>query len=504
MTTAHHRRGAPGAGRHEQWRWSGAAWVAATLLLTGSGCEEAGTIVDDGMFAADDGLIVRPELDLGAGPGDDGGSGGSDMTSADMGADVPADMPADLDMMMMPPPPAYPAIYAADETLSPLTRHVVERLRQIAGRGASLQDDVFAKVGASNTVNPNFMGCFAGAQVELDGRDHLQGAIDHFRAGDAAGATPYTRESLAAMIGKSAGWAISGMPSPLQQEIDALQPRFALVHYGTNDIQRDDLHGYAADLLTIVDQLTEQGVIPVLTTIPPRDDSAAAAAQVPYYVAAMRAVAQARQVPLIDLWHQLDQLPTHGLGPDGIHLDVLAPGQGCVFTPQGLQHGHNVRNLYTMEMLAALHQSIVRGEDVFDPSGPERIGDGSPAAPIQIEGLPFADVRDTRAGASSHIDAYPACDSGQDESGAEFFYQITVDRPTNVRAFVFDRGQVDVDLHLLTDGANPDSCVQRAHVELAATLQPNTTYTFSLDTFVNSSGEVLAGEYIFMLVEEEG
>lgn len=66
---------------------------------------------------------------------------------------------------------------------------------------------------------------------------------------------------------------------------------------------------------------------------------------------------------------------------------------------------------------------------------------------------------------------------------------------------VFDRGTVDIDLHLL--GATPSgaSCIKRAHQELSATLQPG-TYHMALDTFVSSSGTVLAGEYLFVLLAE--
>ena len=450
---------------------------------------DVGTIVGPEPLDAEDDLTAQPE------PGRDA----SDVGATGLNADVDSDTAPDPQMLL----PLHPTMYPTDRTLSPITRHVVEGLRQIAQAGSGLRDDVFAKVGASNTVNPNFMGCFAGPRVDLDGRDHLRGTIDHFLAGDADGTTPYQRESLAARVGASADWTLSGRPSPLEREVGALRPRFALVHFGTNDVQRDDLHGYAAALLNIVDRLAAGGTIPVLTTLPPRADSATATAQVPLYRAATWAVAQARQVPLVDLWRELAPLPDKGLGPDGVHLDSLAPGQACVFTPAGLQHGHNVRNLHTMEILAALHQTVVRGEDVLDESGPERVGDGSPVAPILIERLPFADVRDTRAAGLSRIDGYPACDGGQDEGGPELLYQLILDRSTALRAFVFDRGSVDIDLHLLTDGADPESCIQRAHKEIAVTLQPG-RYTFSLDTYVGSGGEVRAGEYIFLLMEDPG
>ena len=55
-----------------------------------------------------------------------------------------------------------PARYFATDH-SPLTRSLVERLRSIRGAHPELADDVFAKVGASNTVNTGFVTCFDGS-----------------------------------------------------------------------------------------------------------------------------------------------------------------------------------------------------------------------------------------------------------------------------------------------------------------------------------------------------
>jgi hypothetical protein len=54
-------------------------------------------------------------------------------------------------------------------------------------------------------------------------------------------------------------------------------------------------------MATIVDRLLAEGIIPILSTIPPRDDSASADRMVPRYNAVVRAIAQTRGVPLVDL-----------------------------------------------------------------------------------------------------------------------------------------------------------------------------------------------------------
>ncbi|HUP21322.1 MAG TPA: hypothetical protein VNB06_00100, partial [Thermoanaerobaculia bacterium] len=136
-------------------------------------------------------------------------------------------------------------VYPTDRTLSPITPFVAANLREIASRG-SMQSDVFAKIGASATVSINFMHCFAGTAIDLDGRDELAASVAHFAAGDAAGTNPYQRDSLSATVGWSAGAALAGDPSPLEQEVAAISPQFAVIMYGTNDIQLMNVYSYGA------------------------------------------------------------------------------------------------------------------------------------------------------------------------------------------------------------------------------------------------------------------
>ncbi len=76
-----------------------------------------------------------------------------------------------------PAPPLYPS----DRTQSPVTASVAAHLAAVAAR-ATAAERVFAKVGDSITVEPAFMGCFAGTSVDLDGRVELQPTIDWFRS----------------------------------------------------------------------------------------------------------------------------------------------------------------------------------------------------------------------------------------------------------------------------------------------------------------------------------
>ena len=75
------------------------------------------------------------------------------------------------------------------------------------------------KVGASSTVSRNNLACFDGDGYDLGPYVELQDTVEFFLQGDAAGSSPFERETIAARVGHSARWVIGGNPSPLQQEI---------------------------------------------------------------------------------------------------------------------------------------------------------------------------------------------------------------------------------------------------------------------------------------------
>ncbi|MEZ4475450.1 MAG: GDSL-type esterase/lipase family protein [bacterium] len=395
-----------------------------------------------------------------------------------------------------PPVAEGPPSYPAGRLVSPLTPHQVRHLRQIIAAGPARDDRVFAKIGASATASQSFLHCFAGDGVDLAGDNRLRGTIDHFLAGDAAGTDPFSRESLCAVPGRTAGWAISGDPAPIDQELAALEPRFGVVMYGTNDMQLRDLDGYADHLLTLIDHLVAGGVVPILSAIMPRDDDAEADARVPSYNAVIRAVAQARQVPFVDLHQALAALPDHGLGPDGIHPTTYrADGRSraCDFTPAGLAFGYNWRNLLTIQALHGLVGAVLGGAPAPDPPAPVR-------DPYLITELPFSALADTRVDGQRALDRYPGCAAAQDESGPEHVYRLELRRPTVIQAHVLDRGDVDVDVHLLADPADPETCLERAHTTLTASLDAGTWYLVA-DTFTSRGGRENSGEYLLVVHE---
>jgi hypothetical protein len=381
---------------------------------------------------------------------------------------------------------------------SPVTERIAAAWAEVTATAAR-DERVFMKTGASTTVNPNALHCFATGPVDLGVHDDLEGTLAHYLEGDAAGTTPFDRPTLAAEVGETASWAIAGDPSPLDAEWMLLDPRVALVHFGTNDMEagvtyESALPGFYAAMSTLLDSLIERGTVPVVHAITRRGDSAEAQLWVPTYNAVLRGMAQARLVPFVDIYVAIDPLPGHGLAGDGLHLEAYSEG-ACILDAAGLEHGYNQRNLVVLEGLDRLRTTLESGQ-ALDDVADELAGEGTFDAPYEILDLPFAHSSDTSESGGVEIDAYPDCGSDADESGPELVYRIELVEETAVRAVVLDLEDVDVDVHLLDASGDAAGCVVRGDTAIGRTLAPGTWY-FVVDTFVTD--EPLAGPYTFVV-----
>ncbi|MBI2375590.1 MAG: SGNH/GDSL hydrolase family protein [Deltaproteobacteria bacterium] len=414
-----------------------------------------------------------------------------DATSdAELDASLSADATA-LDSGDPAAPVTGPVLYPAGLRHSPITEDLAANLRAIAARVPSNVEAVFAKVGDSITESTSFLHCFAGTRVDLASNSALTGTLDFFRGGDAAGTSPFSRVSLAAAIGWSARAAITGTSTPLDRELDAIQPRYGIVMFGTNDVEYRPLESFARDMVVIVDRMIEAGVVPLLSSIPPRDDDAAADANVLMFNLVLRAIAQGRAIPFVDYHLELEALPAHGLAGDGVHPSSYSGGS-CILTLAGLAHGANVRNLITLEQLDRARRALV-SELAPDTQVQRLRGAGTRASPFELDLLPFATLGNTLTSFERTLNRY-SC-AAQDESGPEVYYRLSLTRPARLTAAVESMNGVDVDLHLLDSSASESGCLARDNRQLVVDLEAG-TYFLVADTFV-SSGTERAGEFAF-------
>lgn len=374
---------------------------------------------------------------------------------------------------------------------------VVERLNAVLAASPG-RKDVFAKVGASNTVNTNFFHCFDGNDVMLGASEALAPTWEFFRQTKADDThSSFNRTSLAATVGWGAFKTVEGSPTPIEQEVSTIHPAFAVVLLGTNDTYEQGVVGFDKSLLKAVDQLLDLGVIPLMTTIPPRADKPEADALVPEMNAIIRAIAQQRQVPFLDLWQLLDMLPDKGLVSDGIHLGVYVSGgksRGCWLTPEALGDGMNLRNLISLEALDRARGFLLNNQPPEDAPAPLS-GAGTWENPREIDALPFVDDGDTSKSTTAVAQVY-GC-STADEGGPEIVYRLSLSAPTKLSVRVFDGDGVDVDIHALS-APSADACLARNDKRVEITAGPGDLY-LSVDTYV-SNGAAQAGAYRLTVV----
>lgn len=261
-------------------------------------------------------------------------------------------------------PDDLPVTYTFDRAadgVPELDERINANLTQIAQIGRSWGNDPhrFAKIGDSITVAPHFLTPITTQHLILDEYTHLQTVIDHFtQSGDA-----FSRVSQAAAI----GWTSSAVldptyanadvclpdETPLDCEYRLYRPAVALIMYGTNDVAHLGVTRYEANLKQIIAISTNAGVIPILSTIPEREDYED---QVRAFNNVVRTLGYKYAVPVWDYGAALSAIAGGGLDEDGVHPSIPPRGlQGSAdFRARNLPYGYVIRNLTALTMLQSV------------------------------------------------------------------------------------------------------------------------------------------------------
>ncbi len=93
------------------------------------------------------------------------------------------------------------------------------------------------------------------------------------------------------------------------------------------------------------------------------------------------------------------------------------------------------------------------------------------------------------------FDAYDGCSAAQNESGPELVYRVALTGPTTLRARIFDRGSVDVDVHILTR-LETAACVARDHNEASARVDGSEAFII-VDSWVGDAER--GGEFLLVV-----
>ncbi len=283
----------------------------------------------------------------------------ADLPVAAPAAAVPA-TPTELGQAATPLPHAN---YISNVTLRMLG---VFQYGQVLGNRAN----VFSKVGDSITVSTAFLVPVGLGHYNLGPYTALQPVIDFFTAAEArAGQNAFANPSLAAKVGwrARAVFGTGGDPqpscaageTPLACEYRLVRPAVAVIMLGTNDVPYTPDAEFESDLRQILDYTLAQGIIPILSTIPPftrpGNEGRAEALNV-----ILRNLAFEYALPLLDYYAAMAPLPNAGLAGDGVHPSAAYDGRNADFTAENLQDGMPMRNLTALYALYAVWDKVMR------------------------------------------------------------------------------------------------------------------------------------------------
>jgi hypothetical protein len=158
--------------------------------------------------------------------------------------------------------------------------------------------------------------------------------------------------------GNDSGWRITNGLAAIDNAIAAVNPSWSLTMFGTNDITSWDARSYETNLERFININIDEGIIPVLSTIPPRtnyDERVIEANTI------IRRVAQKMNIPLVDLYGLFMELHPNDwssvLLSDGIHPSH-SYGSGDLSDSSLRNDGYNIRSVLTLDMAEKLKRIV--------------------------------------------------------------------------------------------------------------------------------------------------
>lgn len=257
------------------------------------------------------------------------------------------------------------AVAAVDLAAYPLIPSIGDTALRIYEEGLAKGSNphVFAKIGDCMTDNPFFLIPIGNNDYDLGDYPQLAPVVGYFVSDDL---NSFSRISQAAAGGFNAASVLDSLwanpefceagETPLACEFRSVQPSIALIMFGTNDVFYLNEAQFDFFLRSIVVETIRNGTLPILSTFPHRPEFPEKSV---LYNQIVALVASDYDVPLINLWLALSDLPDQGVDPnDTTHLSTPQSGAVCYFIGENLQAGFTVRNLLTLQTLDAVIQAV--------------------------------------------------------------------------------------------------------------------------------------------------
>jgi uncharacterized protein YraI len=250
--------------------------------------------------------------------------------------------------------------------------------------------NVFSKVGDSITATGQFLYTFGWGTYNLRDYAYYQEVINFFLSGSAREGNPFATGSLSAQPYWTSSTVLDPAKAvppctpgeiPLVCEYRVNRPSLALIMIGTNDIGQNSAGQFQANLQRIVEISIQMGVVPVLSTLPPK---ACCPGDVNQFNAIIVSTARGYDVPLWDYYSAMIQLPNQGLNEDGVHPAWIG-GQYDNYAPSGdfsadnLRYGFPLRNLMALQVLDTVWRQVIapnQGRTSVTGSNTDRLNPG--------------------------------------------------------------------------------------------------------------------------------
>jgi hypothetical protein len=235
------------------------------------------------------------------------------------------------------------------------------------GQARGNRPDVFSKVGDSITVSRHFLQPIGYGAYNLGEHTYLKRVIEFFSKTNARKGDSFSNPTLAAGVGWAAWAALNPAnakdaacergETPLACEYRVVQPAFALILFGTNDVGYRSADQFRADIERIADISMDMGVIPIFSTIPIRPKYEVKTAE---FNQVVRDVTTRKSLPLWDYGAIMTILPNGGLSEDYLHPSAPPDDANITtdFRKPNLQYGYVVRNLTALQILDRVWRQV--------------------------------------------------------------------------------------------------------------------------------------------------
>jgi uncharacterized protein YraI len=222
----------------------------------------------------------------------------------------------------------------------------------------------FTKIGDSNSVSQAYLGLIGQGLYNLGSYGYLQATIDYYKGGSENSFTAATQTASSGMLTTTVLDPTFADPrycgqgtSSLECELSRSRPSIALIYLGMMDNKLITHEQYYNALRQIVETCINWGTVPVLTTLPTKPHYQQTQQRPLEFDMIVLDIAQQYDVPVVNMWRAVRDLPEHGILDDLLHFTYSGVD---VMNFNGDQNtwGYTMWNLAVLQTLDAIRNAV--------------------------------------------------------------------------------------------------------------------------------------------------